>query len=62
MRRLSTHTQAGYTLLELMASIAIVISVIKISLSVNHDFLAKNRADNHVSLIERNIIFVLLYS
>ncbi|TMP13379.1 pilus assembly protein, partial [Pseudoalteromonas sp. S2893] len=45
-----------------MASIAIVISVIKISLSVNHDFLAKNRADNHVSLIERNIIFVLLYS
>ncbi|KPV91449.1 MULTISPECIES: GspH/FimT family pseudopilin [unclassified Pseudoalteromonas] len=60
--RLSTQTQAGYTLLELMASIAIVSIVSQISLSVFPDFLAKTRADNHVSLLHRNINYGRLYA
>lgn len=53
--RLSTQTQAGYTLLELMASIAIMSIISQISLSVFPDFLARNRADNHVNLLHRTL-------
>lgn len=45
-----------------MASIAIVSIVSQISLSVFPDFLAKNRADNHVSLLHRNINYGRLYA
>lgn len=52
----------GATLLELMASLAVVSIISQLSIWYYSDFLAKNRLDNHVNLLHRNINYGRLYA
>ncbi|HCP97775.1 MAG TPA: pilus assembly protein [Pseudoalteromonas sp.] len=62
--RLNTgcHPHSGFTLIELMVAIVVFVIVAQISLWFFADFLAKNRADNQISLLHRNINFARLYA
>lgn len=56
------HQQSGFTLIELMVAITIFVIVAQISVWFFADFLAKNRANNQISLLHRNINFARLYA
>ena len=60
--RLNTgyHPHSGFTLIELMVAIVVFVIVAQISLWFFADFLAKNRADNQISLLPRHINFARL--
>ncbi|MBH0021971.1 GspH/FimT family pseudopilin [Pseudoalteromonas sp. SWXJ133] len=60
--RLTISKNKGITLLELMVSIAVVSIVSQLSMWFYPDFLAKNRLDNHISLLHRNINYGRLYA
>ena len=60
--RLSISKNKGVTLLELMVSIAVVSVISQLSMWFYPDFLAKNRLDNHVNLLHRNINYGRLYA
>ncbi|MEI8625215.1 GspH/FimT family pseudopilin [Pseudoalteromonas sp. B137] len=60
--RLSILKSKGVTLIELMVSLAIVSIISQISMWFYPDFLAKNRLDNHVNLLHRNITYGRLYA
>ncbi|MBB1289604.1 GspH/FimT family pseudopilin [Pseudoalteromonas sp. SR43-6] len=60
--RLSISKNKGVTLLELMVSMAVVSIISQLSMWFYPDFLAKNRLDNHVNLLHRNINYGRLYA
>ena len=60
--RLSISKSKGITLLELMITLAVVSIISQISMWYYPDFLAKNRLENHVSLLHRTINYGRLYA
>ncbi|MCG7542969.1 GspH/FimT family pseudopilin [Pseudoalteromonas sp. MM17-2] len=53
----NTHRQAGFTLLELMVTVAIVAIVASIAFSNSTDMLARDRAENHLFELKRQLMF-----
>ncbi|GAA58885.1 hypothetical protein P20652_0744 [Pseudoalteromonas sp. BSi20652] len=60
--RLSISKSKGITVLELMTTLAIVSIISQLSMWYYPDFLAKNRLDNHVTLLHRTINYGRLYA